>query len=339
MNQPNQGGVYMYNNAMTDPYGQPMQPGYGQPMQPGYGQPMQPGYGQPQPMMQPMMQPMAQPGFPQQQGMMMGQPSMPVNPQQVHGLNGIDPNRLSLPQILMSIPIGVCIKQQIDLMEVLTGCDTANKYFVHEQTDQGVPKKKAILKCKEDSSCCARNCMSADCKPFAMNIFKVPTDEDSSGPGLQVARLVRECKCTCLCCNRPEMKVYYLEGGQEKYLGKVVDSWDCMNYSYKVYNEQEQARFHIEASCCQLGFWCKCPCESCEKIQFDLWSGDKQKPETPIMKKGTGSCIKNAYTLADNFFATWPNPCDWEDRLLIIAALLMIDFMQFEEKQGNQGSG
>lgn len=326
----------MYNNAQGDPYNQPMtqpgyaQPGYGQPgyAQPGYAQPGpgQPGYGQ---------APYGQPGY-QQPGMPMGGPAAYGSPMGAPptGMQGIDPSRLTLEQIMMATPNGICVKQSIDLMEVMTGCDTKNRYMVHEQTTEGKPKKKALLRCKEESSWCARNCMSADCKPFAMEVRKEAHDPDAAGALAPVLRMERECKCTCMCCNRPEMLIYNVERGTKEYIGKVVDSWDCINYSYTVYDDKEQVRFFIKASCCQLGFWCKCPCESCEKIQFDLWTGDKEKEETPIMKKGTGSCIKNAVSLADNFFITWPLSATWKDRSLLLGAVLMIDFMQFEEKQG-----
>ena len=266
------------------------------------------------------------------------QGGMQGNPNANHGMNGIDPARLSVEQIMMSIPIGVCVKQKIDMLEVMTGCDTKNKYYVHEQTNEGKPKKKALFKCKEESSCCARNCMSADCKPFKMNVFKVPLDEDVTGEPPLALLMERECKCTCLCCNRPEMLIYDVQNNQKVFLGKIVDSWDCVNYSYTIYDAQDKVRFFIKASCCQLGFWCKCPCESCERIEFDLWSGDKEKPEAPIVKKGTGSCIKNAFSLADNFFIQWPNPATWQDKVLLLGAVLMIDFMMFEEKEGKGGA-
>lgn len=317
-----QGGVYMHN-TMADPHMQPMHPGaMGQPMM---GQPMM---GHPGMMGQPMM------GQP-----MMGQPGMMpgMMPGMQQGMTGVDPGMLTVEQIWSLIPQGIYIKQKFDILEAMTGCDTPNRYYVFEQTPSGEAKKKRIFKCKEKSGWCARNCMSSDCKPFDMEIKKCFKDEDYDNEEV-VIRLERDCQCTCCCCNRPTMKVYLTERGQKTYLGKVVDSWDCCNYSYTVYDSGDQVRFFTKASCCQLGFCCKCPCEPCEKIEFDLWSGDKEKPEAPIMKVGTGSCLKNAMSSADNFSVTFPLTATWQDKTLLLALCLMIDFMQFEEKNGGSGN-
>jgi len=170
-----------------------------------------------------------------------------------------------------------------------------------------------------------------------MEIKKCFKDEDFDTEEV-VLRLVRECQCTCYCCNRPEMKVYCTQGGQENYIGKIVDNWDCINFSYTVKDAADNVRFFIKASCCQLGFHCKCPCEPCEKIEFDLWQGDKEKQEAPIMKVGTGNCLKNAISDADNFSVPFPHNATWQDKSLLLASVLMIDFMQFEEK-GGQAKG
>ena len=316
-----QGGAYMHNQ-MGDPHMQPMHPGaMGQPMM---GQPMIGGGMMGGPMMGGGMMP----------GPMVGGGMMPG---MQNGLTGIDPGALTLEQIWSLIPQGIYIKQKFDILEAMTGCDTPNRYYVFEQTPAGGAKKKRIFKCKEKSGWCARNCMSSDCKPFDMEIKKCFKDEDYDNEEV-VIRLERDCQCTCCCFNRPTMKVYYTERNQKTYIGKVVDSWDCCNYSYTVYDSGDQVRFFIKASCCQLGFCCKCPCEPCERIEFDLWSGDKEKPEAPILKVGTGSCLKNAVGSADNFSVTFPMAATWQDKTLLLASILMIDFMQFEEKNGGSGN-
>jgi hypothetical protein len=320
-----QGGAYMHNQ-MGDPSMQPMNPGYGQHNM-GMGQPMmgQPMMGQPM-MGQPMM------GQP-----MMGQPMMGGQMGGPHGgLTGIDPGQLTVEQIWSLIPQGIFVKQKFDILEAMTGCDTPNRYYVFEQNPSGGAKKKKIFKCKEKSGWCSRQYLSSDCKPFDMEIKKCFKDEDFDSEEV-VIRLERDCQCTCYCCNRPEMKVFCTERGQKIYIGKVVDNYDFCNYSYTVYDSNDHIRFFIKASCCQLGFCCKCPCEACEKIEFDLWSGDKEKPEPPIMKTGAGSCIKNAMGSADQFAIGFPMAATWQDKTLLLAAVLMIDFMQFEEKNGGKG--
>lgn len=49
------------------------------------------------------------------------------------------------------------IKQKIEIFEILTGCETANRYYVYVK-DPNSGDKNVIFKCKEQSGCCMRNC-------------------------------------------------------------------------------------------------------------------------------------------------------------------------------------
>lgn len=57
-----------------------------------------------------------------------------------------------------------------------------------------------------------------------------------------------------------------------------------------------------------------------------------------MSKRGKG-CIKNALTDADNFGIDFPKSMQWEHRTLLLSAVLMIDYMMFEEKANGQGQG
>ena len=323
-------GVYSNNDQMNNGMGAPMMPGGQQQMMMGSGYAQQgPMMGAPGMMGGPMM---PGPGAPM---MGYGAPGM-MNPN-FGGMTGLDPGQMSVQQIWGCVSTGICVKQKMCAIEAITGCDTPNRYYVYEKAPSGQVKKKKMFKCKEKSGWCARNCMSADCKPFDMEIKKCFKDEDYD-TGETVIQMTRECKCTCLCCNRPEVKVYLTEGGQQLYLGKVVDTWDCVNYTYKVYDESDKIKFFIQASCCQLGFCCGCPCDACEKITFDLWTGDKEVPQSPIIKKGKG-CLKNTISTADDFYVDFNQSATWQDKTLLLASILMIDFMQFEEKGGQRNKG
>ena len=56
---------------------------------------------------------------------------------------------------------GIVVKQKFDVLEAMTGCETANKYYVHEMNKEGGLNRKRIFKCKEKSGWCARNCLAA----------------------------------------------------------------------------------------------------------------------------------------------------------------------------------
>lgn len=76
-----------------------------------------------------------------------------------------------------------------------------------------------------------------------------------------------------------------------------------------------------------------CPCETCEKVNFQLF--DNQGKEIGKVVKQGKSCVKNTIGDADNFGIDFPKSMNWEHRTLIMAGMLLIDYMMFEEK-GNQ---
>lgn len=150
-------------------------------------------------------------------------------------------------------------------------------------------------------------------------------------------------KMTMMCINRPEMKVRYTENGNFIDLGKVVDNWDFCNFSFSVLDAQGTQMFHIEASCMQLGFHCKCPCESCETIVFEVYKGEKSAGNKwPDLVKTGKNCVANAMTDADNFMVPFGQNATFAERAMLIATALFIDYMMFEvnpKKNKNKNRG
>lgn len=299
--------------------------------------PAPPVFGNPNPHAPGMMPPMA-PGQPYQS------PGMPMHPGaqaqlvQDHGnMAQYNAAYMSVEQIMNTVVTGFYIKQRMDAMEIITGFDMANRYYVHELAPRGPDGKahmKVLFECHEASDFVERNFAPQGCRAIDVDIRKWISGPEIPDRDIAI-RLEKECQCTCYCANRPMMKVFLTERGQKLYLGQIVDPWDCCNYAFDIEDAQGNKRFHVEAGCCQLGFHCKCPCEPCERIEFDLYSGDKQEKHIPILKLGTGNCFKNAVSTADNFTVTFPPNCLWTDKVLLMAALLMIDYMMFETKEEN----
>lgn len=279
---------------------------------------------------------MTSPQMPPQYGSPQGYGYGGYQPNYQGNLGGVDPGLVN-SQALLNALQGVYIKQKMSLTEVITGFNTANTYQVYELSNDGTNAlKKQVFQCTETSDCCDRNCMAPECRAISLDIAKMAQNQDIQDE--VVLRLVRDCQCTCFCCNRPEMKVYYVERGNNMYLGKVVDPFDCCKNDYEVFDANNNKRFHAQADCCQLGFLCQCPCESCETVEFKLWSGDKQAQQQSIVKKGTGDCCKNAISVADNFIVPFPQGSNWQDKALLLSLALMIDYLQFESKDDEHNS-
>ena len=111
-----------------------------------------------------------------------------------------------------------------------------------------------MIKCLEKSSYLAKQCLRGAQRPLTMQCINLHEMNKTC------LILEKPYKFTCYCINRPEMQVYYVEDGHKIPVGKIVDNWDFCNYSFDILDDKGKKRFHIEASCMQLGFHIKCPC-------------------------------------------------------------------------------
>ena len=282
---PNAKGDYQMVNQNPPPQGYPQQ-GYPDQGYPQQGMPQQgyPQQGYPQ-------QGMPQQGYPQQgmppqgypqQGMppqgMVGVPGQPI-PQGQQPVLMVPANPFNLMdgyQKLMSVK-GVNIKQKIELLEALTGCETENKYIVYAADDSGEKLKQTLFKAKEKSSCLARICLSGDCRPFKVKVeHKADGGAYNTNDEQDFLKFVRKFKCTCCCFQRPSLEVYYVEKGQDKYLGRVQDPCTC-NMFFNVYGPNDELLYTIFGECCQIGIWCPFPCESCQTVNFEVRDANGNK--------------------------------------------------------------
>jgi len=148
-------------------------------------------------------------------------------------------------------------------------------------------------------------------------------------------KIDRECACVCLCLNRPTMKVSYCGDKGEEFIGKVVDPWNCMNLILHVHDgESGNVKYKVAGSCCQLGIWCKMPCDPCQTVEFDITNQGGDKVST--LTKKTAGCLQSQLTSASNFTVMFPPKSTKEDRVLLLAAAIFLDFRYFEEKGGKK---
>lgn len=256
--------------------------------------------------------------------------NQPLNPNQVRaGMMG-DPTSL---KAIMEGLNGVYIKQKFELIEMVNqGYEAPNKYYVYALDSDGSKKGKKILKCKEKTGYCQRNCVSQECRGIQMKVVNLKSEDEDT-----VLKMNKECQCTIQCINRPKMEVKLVENDQDQYLGKVTDPWDCCNHCFKIYNKDDEVRYNVKASCLQLGLCCNCPCNACEKVLFQI--KDNEGVEHEELKKIGKGCMKNTMGDADNFSVPFPINASWEDKVLIMTVALMIDYRMFESKGkgGRQG--
>ena len=262
-----------YGQPPPQGYGQPPPQGYRQPPPQGYGQPPPQGYGQPPP------QGYAQPGYGVPPPGGYGPPGQPYMGVPMGGPPGTQmamvPMRPIKPPQTPEEVIGkvseIVIVQTPQYLENL-GCEFENEYKVFKHKGE---KKKGgkLFKAKEKSGCCARNCMSSDCRPFKMQIEARCRDMTGKKKYVEFLTLHRPYKCTYMCLNRPHVEVTHNKAGKMLMLGYIRDPFHCWDYTVDVIqgnNLDAEPVFRITGSCCQLGFWCHCPCGPCKEIIFTI---------------------------------------------------------------------
>ena len=290
-------------------------------------------YQQPMMVQQPMMQPqMMQPQMMQpqmMQGQMMMQPQMMM----------MQPQMMMMPQMMelggfnrLLASKGVFIKQKLELLEVVTGCQTENSYNVFELGEDGEKKGEAFLKAKEKSDTCARIFLPSSCRPFKMKINHKGGNQDHNN----FLDMDREYTCTCFCLNRPEMTVTNTENGENNRIGKVTNPFLCCDYGVDVYDKDNMITHLIRGDCCQLGIWCPLPCKDCQIVNFDIKTSNGQKV-AQLTKKPTGFC-KAAVSEVSYFAVEFPQNATKEERALLMASAIMLDFQYFEENDDNDNN-
>ena len=71
------------------------------------------------------------------------------------------------PIKILEISSIVKIKQQIEWLEMISGCETKNRYLVYAKINE---QNYFLFKCKEQSGWCMRNCYPSDCRESNLNI-------------------------------------------------------------------------------------------------------------------------------------------------------------------------
>ncbi len=321
-----------------------MQPGQGMPYQGG----MQPGMQQGMPYqggMQPGMQQGQgmQPGMPMQQGMpyQQGQgmqPGMPMQPNTgFYNFRGLNMQFVNDPMVVLSNAKRAHINQQVELLEVLSGCETKNRYHIFIET---MDKQYLYLfKAKEESGCCSRQCLSSETRPLHLNIKHMSSasaiNEFDSVDNYAV--LDKPFKCTCYCLDRPKMK-NYVRGNQ---IGSVKQPFICCNCDpvFYVYDSSDDIKYKIRTSCCQCGIMCKGSLfGECSSVCFGIYEKNETHfvPDNMIgyINKKSGD-IEQLLTDADSFVLEFPQNATPEDKMNLIASVLMIDYQYFEDNGKN----
>ncbi|XP_063105226.1 phospholipid scramblase 1 isoform X3 [Cavia porcellus] len=209
----------------------------------------------------------------------------------------------------------ILVHQQIELLEVLVGFETNNKYEIKNSLGQ------RVYFAVEDNDCCTRNCCGP-ARPFTLKIL--------DNLGREVVTMERPLRCSsCFfpCCLQ-EIEIQAPPGVP---IGYVSQKWHPCLPKFTVQNERREDVLKIIGPCIV--------CSCCSDIDFEVKSLDEQSVVGKISKQWSGF-VREAFTDADNFGIQFPLDLDVKMKTVMLGACFLIDFMFFEHTDNqNQRSG
>ena len=214
------------------------------------------------------------------------------------------------------------VRQEPALLERLTGCVTRNHYHVFLSTPYGL---KYAFKCNEQSSGCARCCLSANSRPVKIIMRHVISFQQYDGDMAKVfINVDKPCKCACCCFCRPYMDVRLADNGQQ--LGIISEPCTCCDVDMEVLDTAGNLRYDINGDCCQLGLCCGPSLKKLANVNFEI----KENGYTVGAIKKLTSSLGEFFTKADSYEVVFPEKATPSEKLLLILATLMIDYQNFE---------
>ncbi|KAK5975658.1 hypothetical protein GCK32_003989 [Trichostrongylus colubriformis] len=218
------------------------------------------------------------------------------------------------------IPLeGVMVEQKVELIEVVTSYESKNEYDI--KTLPGM----SVFHVAEHSNICCRNCNGRR-RGFTMSVtdFK----------GNTVAQFRRPCKCCC--CNWMMCASFYcctdwihIEVPPDNKVGKVRQR-SSNKLSFNVNDENGRFAYISGPTCCGLG--CCTACLRQKKFRV-LWNDGS---ELGMITKLFGGVVKEFLSDADTFRVTFPPELSVIRKMILIGAVILIDFIAFEDNEGKK---
>ena len=220
---------------------------------------------------------------------------------------------------------GAIIRQDIEMFEVISGCETQNRYQVFLQSTMGL---KIAFKCIESSGCCSRSCCPNDCRGLHLTINHVASAAEIV-TDISKKFLIAEKPCCggCCCFCRPHMDIIFNEN--KKLIGRVREPFTCCDRDAEVLDEVGNLKYRIVGSCCQMGFCCGSSAEKLIEIEFKILKNGEQ---VGFMKK-MNSSFGEYFSKADSYIIAFPVDATPEEKILLICAGLLIDYQNFEREE------
>ena len=247
---------------------------------------------------------------------------------------------------LANSPIAI-VKQSPDYTRAIVGCQLPNRYHVFISSGGFF---KYLFKAREISGCCERHCCPIYNRSLTMELRHILNSQDFMADfnnqnlyGQILKPSICPCCCCitglcCICCCRPEFNIQLRNRNQ--IIGKIRNPYTCCDPVFDIYNEKGKITYVIVANCCQCAYLCSDSC--CGKLHECMFSiirpgGDESHPDGTICKKPANS-YSELMTNADTYEIIFPKTAIPYEKLQIISAAIMIDYLIFEGQNESKGS-
>lgn len=228
--------------------------------------------------------------------------------------------------------VSAYVEQKFELLETITKCETQNEYYVTVKDKDG--NKTLLFKAKEDSSCFCRFCCPGSCREFTLHLKMVTISSQGQQVKKDFVQFSRPFKCTMCCCGRPEMQGIYIN--DQQIIGKIREPCRFFSPKVNVFSNEGRILYTIVINCCQLGFYCRnTKCGRCSPCKFHIYNGSDTSgaPSGIVNKKVKG--LKSLIGDADFYDIIFPHGATVDDKVLLIGAVIMIDYLYYEDKDDN----
>jgi len=301
------------------------QPGMMVQQQPGMMMQQQPGMM----VQQPGMMVQQQPGMMMQQqpGMMVQQPGMVMMQQPMMQQRVVVQQGGGLEK-MKSMP-GVYVSQKADLTEMLTGIQMPNKFNFFDLDATGMNAMPLrIFRGNEQSNMMLNQIMQAEDRPFKMFLTMTNGDMDLFN-FMYLERPSAFCQC-----DNGEMRVYCLEGGQ-RLIGVIKGPFTWCDYQLNVHDASGNIRYILDGTFCQKGVLCSasCPCQQCQLSFFNIKDGTGLTTVGDFQRSTTW--CSRLFQPNDNYILHFPQQATVEDKMLLMASMILWDFCFFEKPNDN----
>eukprot|EP01105_Mastigella_eilhardi_P019591 TRINITY_DN4626_c0_g1_i2.p1 TRINITY_DN4626_c0_g1~~TRINITY_DN4626_c0_g1_i2.p1 ORF type:complete len:286 (-),score=77.09 TRINITY_DN4626_c0_g1_i2:825-1595(-) len=204
-------------------------------------------------------------------------------------------------------PKGWCI-------ELCLGCEIENEYRIYDPTSSN--PQNQILVAAEESSCVCRQCCQNN-REFTMKIKTLANQE--------ICQFERPFRWGFPCCKGCRQAVICYSPNHQ-YLGTVEQIFSCCLPVFSVLDASDNEIFRIVGNCC-----------ICCNYTLHIYRSNhglvnEDMSIGTILKKWSGMG-QELFTDADNFVIQFPAGATAAERVLLLGALFLVDFMFFERRK------